>query len=379
MGALTASSVIVHADEIWRAVGEAAPCGIVMIDPQGKIMLANLQAAKLLGYSAADLVGRSVDSLVPEPLRTAHSAHRDGFHRDPQTRPMGAGRDLFALRKDGIEIPVELGLSPFATEAGTYVVAFLIDITERKRHEAIQQALRESLEERSAQLEAANKELEAFCYSVSHDLRSPLRAIDGFSRMLLEDHADRLDAEGERVLGVVRKSTVAMGKLIDDLLEFSRVGRSRFDLSVVDMTALAQGALTEVLAANPSRRVEMTVGLLPTATGNLALLRQTWTNLLSNAVKYTRSRETAHVEIGAREDQTEHVYYVRDDGVGFDMRYSHKLFSVFQRLHSAEEFPGTGVGLALVRRIVERHGGRVWAEAKVGEGATFYFALPRGG
>jgi PAS domain S-box-containing protein len=369
----------VHADEIWRAVGEAAPCGIVMVDAQGKIVLANPHAEKLLGYAAADLVGHSVESLVPEPLRTAHPAHRDGFHRDTQARPMGAGRDLFALRKDGIEIPVELGLSPFATEAGTLVAVFIIDITERKKHEAAQQTLSEKLEQRSAQLEAANKELEAFCYSVSHDLRAPLRAIDGFSRILLDDHADRLDAEGKRLLDVVRERTVAMGKLIDDLLEFSRVGRGRFDLSVVDMTALARGALTEVLAANPSRRVETTVSLLPAATGNLAFLRQMWTNLLSNAVKYTRSREIAHVEIGGREDETEHVYYVKDDGVGFDMRYSHKLFGVFQRLHSDDEFSGTGVGLALVRRIVERHGGRVWAEAKVGEGAIFYFALPTGG
>ena len=227
---------------------------------------------------------------------------------------------------------------------------------------------------RTGELEAANRELESFSYSVSHDLRAPLRAVDGYARMLEEDYGERLDEEGQRLLRVVRDSSARMGRLIDDLLAFSRLSRQPPAARRVDMAALVAEAAAE---ARGESRAALEVAPLPDADADRAMLKQVWLNLIGNAFKYSAKRRDARVEIGAREEPGELVYWVRDNGVGFDMRYAAKLYGVFQRLHRAEEFPGTGVGLAIVQRVVTRHGGRVWAESKLGEGACFYFSLPR--
>jgi signal transduction histidine kinase len=236
--------------------------------------------------------------------------------------------------------------------------------------------LEQRVADRTAQLEAANNELEAFSYSVSHDLRAPLRAIDGYDRILLEDYADRLDDEGRRVLGVISSETHRMGQLVDDLLAFSRMGRQKQEISEIDMTALAQEVFVEHAALAPKRTLQLKLEPLSPARGDRAMLRVVLVNLLSNAIKFTQSRNPAVIEVGSRREDGQTVYYVKDNGVGFDMRYASKLFGVFQRLHSAEDFEGTGVGLALVQRIVHRHGGRVWFEAKVNEGAILFFSLP---
>ncbi|HZP41997.1 MAG TPA: ATP-binding protein [Candidatus Binatia bacterium] len=231
----------------------------------------------------------------------------------------------------------------------------------------------------SRELAAANKELEAFSYSVSHDLRAPLRAIDGFARILVEDHGPRLDDDGRRVLGVVRENARQMGRLIDDLLAFSRVGRKGLEKSRVDMAALALSVVAETRRLDPERRASVHVGPLLPALADGSLIRQVLVNLVGNAWKFTRGRPEAVIEIGCRRGKGETIYFVKDNGAGFDMRYAGKLFGVFQRLHRAEEFEGTGVGLAIVQRIVQRHGGRVWAEGVVDGGAVFYFALPAKG
>ncbi len=226
----------------------------------------------------------------------------------------------------------------------------------------------------NAALEAANKELEAFSYSVSHDLRSPLRAIDGFSGILLEDFADKLNDEGMRALGNIRSSAKSMARLIDDLLAFSRLGRKEIEQAPVNMAEIAAEVVAQLsLACEGVPRFE--IGPLPQAQGDPAMIRQVFVNLLSNASKYSKAKKEAVVEVGGSTQNGENVYYVKDNGVGFDMNYANKLFGVFQRLHSAKEFEGTGVGLAIVQRIIHRHGGRVWAEGKVNEGATFYFTL----
>jgi len=235
---------------------------------------------------------------------------------------------------------------------------------------------RRRAEERTAELAALNRELDAFSYSVSHDLRAPLRAVDGYSRMIEEDYGDRLDEEGRRLLAVVRGSSQKMGMLIDDLLGLSRVGRTELAWARVDMDALVREVRQELGEASPAR-VELEG--MPAGYGDRSLLKQVWTNLMQNALKYSSKRERPRVAIGGRADGAETVYWVRDNGVGFDMRYYDKLFGVFQRLHGAEEFPGTGIGLAIVQRVVARHGGRVWGEGKTGEGAAFYFSLPIGG
>ena len=228
----------------------------------------------------------------------------------------------------------------------------------------------------TAQLEDTNKELEAFSYSVSHDLRAPLRAIDGFSRVILEDYLDKLDDEGKRVLNIIRGNTQKMGQLIDDLLAFSRLGRQQISPSDIRMADLAKGVFEDIKPPANERNLQFNMKTLPFAQGDRSMIKQVFANLLSNAIKFTRPKEIATIEIGGTNDGVENVYYVKDTGVGFDMQYVNKLFGVFQRLHSAEEFEGTGVGLAIVQRIIHRHGGRVWAEGKVGEGAIFYFSLP---
>jgi signal transduction histidine kinase len=228
--------------------------------------------------------------------------------------------------------------------------------------------------ERTEALQAANKELESFSYSVSHDLRSPLRAVDGYAQMLQEDYGPRLDEEGRRLLAVVRDSSLRMGRLIDDLLDFSRLGRQEPAKRPVDMTGLAREVIDEL---PDSRAAAIELPALPPAHADRALLKQVWANLVSNALKYSGKRPQARIEIGGRENGAENVYWVRDNGVGFDMKYAGKLFGVFQRLHRQDEFDGTGVGLAIVQRVVARHGGRVWAEGKPGDGACFHFSLPR--
>jgi PAS domain S-box-containing protein len=245
------------------------------------------------------------------------------------------------------------------------------DVTERKRAE-------EHIQRVNAELEAANKELEAFSYSVSHDLRAPLRAIAGFSQMLLEDHGPALPPNAQRCLQIVQANTQQMGHLVDDLLAFSRLSRQPLKTQRVAPGDLVRHVLEDLRDQRDGRPVEMTIGELPPCQADPALLKQVFVNLLGNALKYTRGRDPARIEIGARSDGPQpggSVYFIKDNGAGFDMQYADKLFGVFQRLHRAEDYEGTGVGLAIVQRIVHRHGGRIWAEAQVDHGAAFYFTL----
>jgi PAS domain S-box-containing protein len=375
---LRADQALRESEERFRMmVAGVKDYAILMLDAKGHVVNWNAGAARLKGYRAEEIIGKHFSIFYPKqdiesgkPEMALAVAARDGHFEDE-----GGWR----LRKDGSQFWANVVLTALRDQSGVLhgFTKITRDISERKRADDKITQINKELLERSDQLESANKELEAFSYSVSHDLRAPLRAIDGFSRILLEDYSEKLDEDGNRLLEVVRQNAQNMGQLIDDLLAFSRLGRKAVELSPIDMTELAKGALEDLKGSDSGSRPAVKIANIPPAQGDRVLIRQVFINLLSNATKYSRLKEQPVVEIGGTTKNGSNIYYVKDNGAGFDMKYANKLFGVFQRLHGPEEFEGTGVGLAIVQRIIHRHGGKVWAEGKVNEGATFYFTLPR--
>jgi PAS domain S-box-containing protein len=364
-----------HSEARFRSLLDSAPDAVVITDSDGRIALANAQAERLFDYSRDELIGQPVEMLLPEQYRAGHIGHRTGYVAAPRARTMGAGLKLVARRRDGTEVPVAIALSPSPTAQGMMVFCDIRDITREREVEQRIEAMNDRLVRDNAELDSLNKELESFSYSVSHDLRAPLRAIDGFSQALLEDYADRLDAGGRDYLARVRNAAQRMGMLIDDLLKLARVTRSEVNRDDVDMAALARDIAAGLQESAPQRAAEIRVADGLNAHADARLLRIALENLIGNAWKFTAQQTPARIELGETWLNGERTYFVRDNGVGFDMAYTGRLFGAFQRLHQDGQFPGTGIGLATVQRIIRRHGGRVWAEAEVGKGATFYFTI----
>jgi PAS domain S-box-containing protein len=355
----------------YRMLFDYAPDGIVIVDSKGYYLDANASICRTLGYTRDEFIGLNASDVVaPEEIPHIGQAldvikTKSDYQREWQFR-----------RKDGSVFSVDTLAT--AMPDGN-LLAMIRDITERKQAEEKIHQLNSELEqrviERTEQLEAANKELEAFSYSVSHDLRAPLRAVDGFSQAVLEDYGPQLPEACRQDLQTIRNGAQKMGQLIDDLLTFSRLSRLPLSKSDVDTGKLVRSVLGELNYKQKGRQIDVRIAELAPCQADPALLKQVWVNLLSNALKYTGKREAAVIEIGCTREKGQNVYFVRDNGTGFDMQYAHKLFGVFQRLHRAEDFEGTGVGLAIVQRVIHRHGGRVWAESTVNCGATFYFTL----
>ena len=347
---------------------EALPDAHLIVGRDGRIVTVNSQAERMFGYARLELLGEAVEKLVPAGLQEGHRSHRERYVEDPQLRPMGENRDLAAARKDGSRFPVEISLSPLGAGETLLVSAVIRDVTERHRTE-------ELLRLAHGELEVRVHELEAFTHSVSHDLRAPVRQISGFASMLLDEQQQQLDETGRHRVERIRGCAQRMGRLLEDLLSLSRLGRQEVRLQQTDLDALVREVIAELELDPPGREVGWRLAPLGTAECDPTLIRQVFVNLLSNALKFTRPASPARIEIGRETTAGVQTFFVRDNGVGFDMRYAERLFSLFERLHTEETLGGTGVGLAIVEHIVWKHGGRVWADSRPGEGAVFRFTM----
>jgi PAS domain S-box-containing protein len=362
------------------AIVETALDPIVSMDDAGRIVEFNPAAERVFGYRRAEVLGREMaEVIIPPQLRDQHRSGLGRYLAGGEGRVLDQRLELTAMRADQTEFPIELAIARMPSGGPLLFTGYLRDITDQKRAESLVRIMNADLErrvlERTAQLEDTVKELEAFSYSVSHDLRAPLRAVNGFSRILLQDYGSQLVPDAQGYLRMVSENAQQMGRLIDDLLAFSRLGRQQLRTQRVHPADMVRNALHELAPEQEGREVQIQLDELAVCQADPALLRQVFVNLLSNALKFTRRRPVARIEVGWRDMDGEGTYFVKDNGTGFDMRYADKLFGVFQRLHRAEDYDGTGVGLAIVNRIVHRHGGRVWAEAAPDQGATFFFTL----
>jgi PAS domain S-box-containing protein len=345
----------------------------------GIIVFTNSRFEELFGYGRGEMIGKHV-SIVNAPTEKNPDQIAALIMNDLERKGHWAG-EVLNIKKDGTVFWSHANVTIFDhSKFGKVLVSVQQDITDRKNAESLIRQLNEELEgrviQRTEQLEAANKELEAFSYSVSHDLRAPLRAVHGFTKILLEDYEPKLDEEGKRICQIISSSATQMGGLIDDLLSFSRIGRGTLNPSFLNMRSIVREAFEEISSSDQISKINLKIGKLHKAFGDASLLRIVWNNLISNAIKYSSKEDISEIEISSRLKYDRITYSIQDNGVGFDMNYKHKLFGVFQRLHSEAEFEGNGVGLAIVQRIILKHGGKVWAEGEVGKGATFYFSLP---
>ena len=375
------SQALRESEERFRAAFENANVGVCLVATDGQLLKVNNAMCQMFGYSHQEFEQMNINSIAhsndlevsPTFIKNAISGENNQANFDKR---------YFHKQGQIIWGHVSTSLIRDAQGEPLYFISHVQDVSAQKQAEEkirkLNQELEQRVVERTVQLETANKELEAFAYSVSHDLRAPLRHIDGFLELLQKRMAPTLDVQSRHYMATITDSARHMGILIDDLLSFSRMGRSEMSTSPVDLNELVQNVIQEFKPETEGRDIQWQISALPVVTGDRAMLRIVLVNLISNALKFTRSRPQAKIEIGWMTDpETESIVYVRDNGVGFDMTYADKLFGVFQRLHRVDEFEGTGIGLANVRRIIYRHNGKVWAEGKTGCGATFYFSLPQ--
>ncbi len=355
------------AEERFRLVVESAPNAMVLINQSGAITLINRQVETLFGYSRDELVGGKIEMLIPERFKAQHPQQRGFFFEHPQARAMGAGRELFALRKDGSEVQVEIGLNPIETADGQMVLASIIDITERKIQEATLL--------KKAELEVRNKELEQFAYLASHDLQEPLRTVANYMQLFEEDYGSVLDNEGKRYLQAVSNATLRMRILIKALLDYARLG-SNTKIKYVDCSDIISHVLADIHSTISATRAIVSVGPMPKLHVYEIEMYQLFQNLISNALKFSRRNVVPEIKIEARERSGKWQFSIADNGIGIESKDFEKIFQIFQRLHTKDQFEGHGVGLANCKKIVQLHQGEIWVGSSMGVGSTFFFTIP---
>jgi PAS domain S-box-containing protein len=360
---------------LLQAVVEASPAGIVIVDQNGHVVLVNAEAERMFGYDRSELLGQSIEVLVPKRYRGDHPNYRTTFENDPSVRMMGAGRDLFGLRKNGTEFPVEIGLTPIQTSQGLFVLSVIIDITERKKAE-------EALREHSLALERSNRDLKEFATIASHDLQEPLRKIVAFGDMLNTRYGGAFDDAGSELLARIHRATRRMQQLVEGMLAYARLSDQGVPFTMVNLEEIVREVLDDLEGTGESSHRHVEIESLPAVHGNPTQMRQLMQNLLSNALKFAKKGEPCHVrvlgELLDEPEKNERVcrIVIEDNGVGFDEKYAQQVFGMLQRLHDRSQYEGSGMGLAICRRIVERHGGTIGVNSSPGVGSRFVVTLP---
>lgn len=367
---------ILSAKATFEGLFEFAPEAIVVINCEGFIVQINRQAERMLGYPREEYLGKPHEIMIPERYRGAHGEYVRNYLSEPRVRPMGIDLDLYIRRSDGYEFPVDISLGPMQLESDFVILAVIRDITESRKAEAALKESAERLRQTLVNLERSNKDLELFAYVASHDLQEPLRMISSYLQLLARRYQDKLDQGAREFIDYAVDGATRMQRLISDLLDYSRVGTRGRPLAPTDFNVLLEETIANLSMAIKESQAVITHDELPVVLADESQMIRLLQNLIGNALKFRKRDAPPRIHVSARREGSEWVFSVRDNGIGIDPRFADRVFMIFQRLHTGEEYPGTGMGLAICKRIVERHGGRIWVESKPGVGSTFYFSLP---
>lgn len=362
-------------EEKLVALFEAATEGIIISNAQGEIVLINKMGEQLFGYEREEVIGKNIDIMLPESVRETHIKHRNNYYRDPSPRPMGQGMELFAVKKDGKEFPVEISLNYFETDEGLFVISYIADITIRKSMESDLKIANQNLKKSMVELKRSNAELEQFAYVASHDLQEPLRMVASYTELLEKRYKDKLDDDANDFIHYAVDGAHRMQNLINDLLQFSRVGTRARPFVDTDCNLVVEIALTNLKEVISETRTKIHYDNLPTIKADESQLIQLFQNLVHNAIKF-RDKKDPEIEITAQKQEPFWLFSIHDNGIGIDPEYKDRIFMIFQRLHARSEYPGSGIGLAICKKIVERHNGKIWFESNgQNQGTTFYFTI----